>query len=296
MDRRCFVAGIGSLPLLYAGSQVLANAKDADEGLTMVVMDPMSAPLACACVQGYAQRKYEFLGKFLEQQLGTKVKVHWAGALSSALEESMGKADIVIGKRSVVEADSDEAQIPLSPIAELTGKDGKTTQWGLVVVRKDDAAKKLEDLAGYQILFGKKEADEKYAAPKKLFADKKVAIAEKEECIGACSEAVTNLIDMEPGTKAAAVISSYAKPLLEGCGTIKKGDVRVVGETEKVPFITAFVNSTLPVDLREKITASLLNVKQEPALLLSLETRDGFVPMLASAEDKSEQPTTAKKN
>lgn len=296
MDRRCFVAGIGSLPLLYAGSQVLANAKDADEGLTMVVMDPMSAPLACACVQGYAQRKYEFLGKFLEQQLGTKVKVHWAGALSSALEESMGKADIVIGKRSVVEADSDETQIPLSPIAELTGKDGKTTQWGLVVVRKDDAAKKLEDLAGYQILFGKKEADEKYAAPKKLFADKKVAIAEKEECIGACSEAVTNLIDMEPGTKAAAVISSYAKPLLEGCGTIKKGDVRVVGETERVPFITAFVNSTLPVDLREKITASLLNVKQEPALLLSLETRDGFVPMLASAEDKSEQPTTAKKN
>ena len=296
MDRRCFVAGIGSLPLLYAGSQVLANAKDADEGLTMVVMDPMSAPLACACVQGYAQRKYEFLGKFLEQQLGTKVKVHWAGALSSALEESMGKADIVIGKRSVVEADSDETQIPLSPIAELTGKDGKTTQWGLVVVRKDDAAKKLEDLAGYQILFGKKEADEKYAAPKKLFADKKVAIAEKEECIGACSEAVTNLMDMEPGTKAAAVISSYAKPLLEGCGTIKKGDVRVVGETEKVPFITAFVNSTLPGDLREKITASLLNVKQEPALLLSLETRDGFVPMLASAEDKSEQPTTAKKN
>jgi ABC-type phosphate/phosphonate transport system substrate-binding protein len=296
MDRRCFVAGIGSLPLLYAGSQILANAKDADEGLTMVVMDPMSAPLACACVQGYAQRKYEFLGKFLEQQLGTKVKVHWAGALSSALEESMGKADIVIGKRSVVEADSDETQIPLSPIAELTGKDGKTTQWGLVVVRKDDAAKKLEDLAGYQILFGKKEADEKYAAPKKLFADKKVAIAEKEECIGACSEAVTNLIDMEPGTKAAAVISSYAKPLLEGCGTIKKGDVRVVGETEKVPFITAFVNSTLPVDLREKITASLLNVKQEPALLLSLETRDGFVSMQASAEDKSEQPTTAKKN
>ena len=296
MDRRCFVAGIGSLPLLYAGSQVLANAKDADEGLTMVVMDPMSAPLACACVQGYAQRKYEFLGKFLEQQLGTKVKVHWAGALSSALEESMGKADIVIGKRSVVEADSDETQIPLSPIAELTGKDGKTTQWGLVVVRKDDAAKKLEDLAGYQILFGKKEADEKYAAPKKLFADKKVAIAEKEECIGACSEAVTNLMDMEPGTKAAAVISSYAKPLLEGCGTIKKGDVRVVGETEKVPFITAFVNSTLPGDLREKITASLLNVKQEPALLLSLETRDGFVSMQASAEDKSEQPTTAKKN
>lgn len=296
MDRRSFVAGIGSLPLLYAGSQVLANTNNADEGLTMIIMDPMAAPLACACVQGYAQRKYEFLGKFLEQQLGTKVKVHWAGALSSALEESMGKADIVIGKQSMVYADSDETRTPLFPVAALTGKDGKTTQWGLVVVRKDDTAKKLEDLAGYQILFGKKEADEKYAAAKKLFADKKVAIAEKEECIGACSEAVTALIDMESGTKAAAVISSYAKPLLEGCGTIQKGDVRVVGETEKVPFITAFVNSTLPGDLREKISTSLLNVKQDPALLLSLETRDGFVALSAPVADQSEQPTTAKKN
>ena len=296
MDRRTFVAGIGSLPLLYTGSQVLANTNQADEGLTMIIMDPMSAPLACACVQGYAQRKYEFLGKFLEQQLGTKVKVHWAGALSSALEESMGKADIVIGKQSVVEADSEETRFPLFPVAALTGKDGKTTQWGLVVVRKDDTAKKLEDLTGYQILFGKKEADEKYAAAKKLFADKKVAVAEKEECIGACSEAVTALIDMESGTKAAAVISSYAKPLLEGCGTIQKGDVRVVGETDKVPFITAFVNSTLPGDLREKISTSLLNVKQDPALLLSLETRDGFVALSASTSDKSAQPTTAKKN
>ena len=296
MDRRSFVAGIGSLPFLYAGSQVLANANDTDEGLTLVIMDPMSAPLACACVQGYAQRKYEFLGKFLEQQLGTKVNVYWSGALSSAMEESKGRADIVIGKRSVVVADGLESKLPLSPIADLTGKDGKTTQWGLVVVRKDDAAKKLEDLAGYQILFGKKECDEKYAAPKQLFAAKKVAIAEKEECVGACSEAVTNLIDMEPGTKAAAVISSYAKPLLEGCGTIQKGDVRVVGETEKVPFITAFVNTSLSEELRNKNAAALLNVKSEPALLTVLETRDGFVSLSDSASDKSEQPVTAKKN
>jgi ABC-type phosphate/phosphonate transport system substrate-binding protein len=296
MDRRSFVAGIGSLPVLYAGSQVFAKTNDADEGLAMVIMDPMSAPLACACVQGYAQRKYEFLGKFLEQQLGTKVKVYWSGALSSAMEESKGRADIVIGKRSVVVADGAESKLELSPVADLTGKDGKTLQWGLVVVRKDDAAKKLNDLAGYEILFGKKECDEKYSAAKKLFADKNVVIAEGEKCIGACSEAVTALLDLEPGAKSAAVISSYAKPLLEGCGTIQKGDVRVVGETEKVPFITAFVNSSLAADLKAKITAALLNVKSEPALLTMLETRDGFVSLSDSASDKSEQPATAKKN
>jgi ABC-type phosphate/phosphonate transport system substrate-binding protein len=259
-------------------------------------MDPMSAPLACACVQGYAQRKYEFLGKYLEKQLGVHVQVYWSGALSTAMEESMGHADIVIGKKSVVEADARESQVPLDPELELTGKDGKTTQWGLVVVRKDDAAQKLEDLSGYQILFGKKECDEKYAAPKKLFVDRKVSIADKEECIGACTEAATALMDMEPGTKMAAVISSYAKPLLEGCGTIQKGDLRVVGETEKVPFITAFVHSSLSKEQREKIVSALLNVKSEPALLVTLETRDGFVAMAAPQQAPAALPVNAKKN
>jgi len=39
---------------------------------------------------------------------------------------------------------------------------------------------------------------------------------------------------------AATVISSYAQPLLEGCGTIKKGDLRVIGETDPMPFVVAF--------------------------------------------------------
>lgn len=289
MDRRTFVAGIGSLPIAAVAGQALAGTENLYQGLTLIIMDPMSAPLACACVQGYAQRKYEFLGKYLEKQLGVAVKVFWSGALSTAMEESMGQADIVIGKRSVVEADAKESQVPLIPAVELTGKDGKTTQWGLFVVRKDDPAQTLEDLAGYRILFGKKECDEKYSAPKKLLTSRNVAVAEKEESIGSCTEAVTALMDMEPGTKMAAVISSYAKPLLEGCGTIQKGDVRVVGETEKIPFITAFLNSSLSRELREKVEQALIDVKSEPALLLTLETRNGFVPLAASRSSPAHQ-------
>lgn len=296
MDRRTFVAGIGSLPIAYVGGKALARSANPNQGLTLIVMDPMSVPLACACVQGYAQRKYEFLGKYLEKQLGVAVKVFWSGALRTAMEDSMGQADIVIGKRSVVEADAKESKIPLTPAVELTGKDGKTTQWGLVVVRKDDSAKKIEDIAGYRMLFGKKECDEKYAAPKKLLATKNVVVAEKEESIGSCTEAVTELMDMEPGTKMAAVISSYAKPLLEGCGTIQKGDVRVIGETEKVPFITAFVHSSLTEEWQEKIIEALLNVKSEPALLVALETRDGFVELAGTQLDQAALPATAKKN
>ena len=41
------------------------------------------------------------------------------------------------------------------------------------------------------------------------------------------------ILDMaKNGVKAAAVISSYAKPLLEGCGTIKKGEEAIGNETK----------------------------------------------------------------
>ena len=79
------------------------------------------------------------------------------------------------------------------------------------------------------------------------------------------------------------MISSYAQPLLEGCGTIKKGDLRVVGETAPVPFIVAFVSESVPADEREAIQKSLLNVGKNKALCTAIETKAGFV--LPTAED-----------
>ena len=37
--------------------------------LTLVVMDPLAAPLSCPCVEGYAQRDYEKLATFLRDEL-----------------------------------------------------------------------------------------------------------------------------------------------------------------------------------------------------------------------------------
>jgi ABC-type phosphate/phosphonate transport system substrate-binding protein len=77
--------------------------------------------------------------------------------------------------------------------------------------------------------------------------------------------------------RAATVISSYAAPLLEGCGTIKKGDLRVVGSTKPVPFVTAFVSEKLSSDDQAAIEKAHLAVAEEPVLLLALETKAGFV-------------------
>ena len=45
-------------------AQDKAAALEDDSKLVLVVMDPLSAPLACDCVEGYAQRKYEKLRTF----------------------------------------------------------------------------------------------------------------------------------------------------------------------------------------------------------------------------------------
>jgi hypothetical protein len=64
-----------------------AEDKASETALTLIVMDPMAAPLACDCVKGYAQRKYEELGKFLTSQLGLHVNVVWAESLAAAMEK-----------------------------------------------------------------------------------------------------------------------------------------------------------------------------------------------------------------
>ena len=276
-----FAVSCGLLTLVFAFGSIVHSAEPAP--LVMVVMDPLSAPLACDCVQGYAQRKYEGLASHLQRELGRKVEVYWSESLVTALaDQTKGRADLVVGKHSVVVADAQQTGRKLLPIAQLTGKDGTVTQTGLLVVRAADPAVKPADLKGYRIFFGPAEAEEKNAAARLLLKTEGVDLPAKEETFGACSEAAVALLELPAEQRAAAVISSYAQPLLEGCGSINKGDLRVIGQTNPVPFVTAFVREDLPQPVRAAIEAALLSTGSAPNLLRQLETQKGFVH--ASAE------------
>lgn len=261
-------------------------AEDPVDSLVLVVMDPLAAPLACDCVKGYAQRQYEKLGEYLTRRLERPVRVVWGGGLKLALEESKGRADLIIGKHSVVLQDAKQAQMEVTPVAALTGSDGSTTQTGLIVVRAADRAQSISDLKGYRIFFGTPDAEEKSAAIISALRAAAIEIPAEPETFEACSGAATQLLELDSKIDAAAVISSYAQPLLEGCGTIQKGDLRVVAESGPVPFISAFVNRQLPSATRDAIQTALLEVAREPQLLLALESKRGFVPL------KSENPAT----
>ena len=278
---------------LNAAEKTKPAAKAADP-LMIVVMDPLAAPLSCPCVQGYAQRDYKQLAEHLTKRLGRPVDVAFSESLTHALEhKSKGRADIVIGKESVVKFDAKTNDRKLAPIARLSDKKGMVTMKGLIVVPSTDAAKTVADLKGYRIIFGPAECDEKHSAALALLKLNGVPAPEKLETNAACSDGATLILEQEPGAHGAAVISSYAAPLLEGCGTIKKGDLRVVGETKSVPFITAFVSETLDKDLQDRIRKELLDVADNAELCVAIESRDGFVAFGELPKSASDEPETA---
>jgi ABC-type phosphate/phosphonate transport system substrate-binding protein len=282
--------------LAAAALAVFASVAPAAEPapLTVVVMDPLALPLSCPCVAGYAQRDYDKLGKFLEGQLGRPVKVEFAETLAGALEKkTQGKADLVIGKYSVVQAGAKKHNLAMTPVAALTGKDGTTTQTGLVVVPAKDPALTIADLKGYRIIFGPEDCDEKHAAALTLLKDNGVTPKEREvqpkakvETCSACSDGAETILQLGPDVRAATVISSYAAPLLEGCGHVKKGDLRILGTTAPVPFVTAFVNQKLPQADRDAIAKALLQIKEHPPLTTALETKNGFVELPSTTAKK----------
>lgn len=284
----CGLALLASIALTHStvAAEPVTNATPTDaipkplQPLVLVCMDPLSAPLSCDCVKGYAQRKYEKLGEYLSKRLQRPVKVKWSDSLVTAVEDievTGGRADLVVGKHSVVLADAEKLKRNFQPVASLSGTDGTTHQTGLVVVRTADVAKTLSDLKQYRIFFGPADCDEKALAPRTLLEQSGVVLSDKPETFPACSTAAAALIELGPEVKAAAIISSYAAPLLEGCGTIKKGDLRIIGTSDPVPFVTAFVSDQLSDADRKAITNALLDVGTDVDLLEAMETLDGFV-------------------
>ena len=257
--RREALAAI-AMPLLPLAA--LADDKPAANALTLVVLDPLAAELACSCVKGYAQRDYEKFGTYLASKIGRPVAVHFAESLAGALlKKTGGKADLIIGKDSVVRATAPQQKLTVTHLAALTGTDGKTTQTGLVCVAGTDKTLSASDLGGHRILFGPAPADEKHAAAVALLKELGVKLPEKLETCPTCTDGAKQVVAAgKAGEKLAVVISNYAQPLLEGCGTIKKGELRVVGETDEVPFIAAFATVSLPAGDVTVVKAALLAV------------------------------------
>jgi len=242
-----------------------------------LVTDPLAKELACDCVAGFAQRRYEALAMVLQRRLGRPCTSVCGTNLAAYWREG-SPVHLIVGKHSDVLHQAKQLGRKVFPIASLTNMQGETTFQGLFVVRKGDPAQSLADLNGYRILFGPARYDEKHAAA--LVALRKSGVqgfdSENLETVETCTDAANHLIKLADDNKTAAVISDYARVLLEGCQAIPRGSLRVIGKTEAVPFITVFATGDMSPELRSEVGRALLAANRFSTLLKLLETKDGF--------------------
>jgi outer membrane protein assembly factor BamB len=240
----------------------------------LLVMDPLSDQLACDCVAGYARRNYGELAEFLGQRWHRPVEIVYAESLASPRVGAPATIELIAGKFSEVVADAARAGIRVRSVAMLTGRDGSITQTGLFVVRQDDPAKSVQDLQGHRLLLGPEDAVEKHSAAAATLEAFRLPVPWTPSVKASCSAAALSVAEKESD---AAIVSSYAMPLLEGCGTIDKGTLRVVGSTDPVPFIGLFVTERIGRQEEQEVQAALVEARDHPALLAALESREGFV-------------------
>jgi ABC-type phosphate/phosphonate transport system substrate-binding protein len=195
-----------------AATDVAAKEKPADLTVIVLVMDPLCEALACDCVEGYAQRDYLALGKFLETQIKRPVKIVFGESIKKAFKgNENAKVDLIIGKDSVVRYDLKKSKQQADLLLQLTDKTGKTTQTGLFVVPAADPALSVLDLTDYRIFFGPADSAEKHQAPMKLLTDLNVAKPAKTETCPACSDGAAKILEFGPSVRACAVISSQLR-------------------------------------------------------------------------------------
>jgi len=269
-----------------------AGGKDEAEAIPrrVVVMDPLADRLACDCIPGYAQRRYGRLCEFLEARLGRPVELLHAEHLAGAIRTAGQAPDVVIGKRSIVEADASEAALTLRPIAMLTDQAGRTDLTGLFVVRHDDPARTLADLKARRVVFGPPEDTERRAAAVAALVAVGVTVPRPLPAKNSCSTAAVAVVEKDAD---AAVISSSSARLLEGCNVIDKGSLRVIGRTAPLPFITVFVTDRVSSADEARLWAALQAVASDKKLLAEIESRDGFVRPGATTAPAATAPASA---
>jgi outer membrane protein assembly factor BamB/ABC-type phosphate/phosphonate transport system substrate-binding protein len=260
-------------------AQTSAQKKPAADPLVLIVLDPLSRELACACVKGFGQRDYRKLSGRLQEKLNQRVSIEFSDDLADTVELlGPGREFLVIGDRSQVTHAATKAKLKLDPVCELSDRDGSSTLAASFVVRSDDSARELKDLAGRKVLMGLAQTDERFALSQAALRDAGIEPPKPEKHL-IYTDAALDLLDSEATPLPFAVVPSYALVMLQGCGSVKPGNLKVIGQTRPAPFITAFLSSNIPAERKRRIVTELLAVQSDPKLLEALETKEGFRPL-----------------
>ena len=256
--------------LILAATSPLAGEEE--QPVQIVVMDPLSLPLSCACVDGVGQRRYDYLLPELEKRLGRPVRLTFDESLKLAIQRIGRTPDAIIGPGSVVEYDAGRLGIDVSSLLSLSDRTGRTTVRGALLSRADEAGLTLDTIGGKRIAIAPLEHEECHEAVRRLLGEQTLQRTTITE-YGSIEAAVFAVTDGEADVVA---VTDFLPPLLVGCGKIAQGDLQPFAATEPVPFIQLFAPSDSPAEWSNLLAETFGRIRDE-ASLDAIESKRGFL-------------------
>jgi outer membrane protein assembly factor BamB len=257
------------------------------EALRIAVIDPLASTACWADTGSLARRDYSRLAHHLGHKIRRPVRIDHGRTLPDILRAKPGEIDLIIGKASAMQSQAIQANVSIRPLVRLTDVEGRTDLSGLFVVRKNDPAKTIKDLTDYRILFGPVCDEERHAAALAALAKQNVTPVPPLQMVPSGTAAALAVV---AGEADAAVISSYAAPLLDGCDGADKEALRVIGRTAPEPFITVFAAARVTPAAEREIVPALLSIRDNPQLLEAMNSKAGFVDLTARPEKRECRP------
>lgn len=211
---------------------------------------------------------------YLEKELGKKIDLVVTTDYSSMIEAMRhGRIDMAyFGPLSYVLA---KQKSDIEPFAAMKQK-GSTTYQSVLIANTGAGIAKISDIVNKNVAYGDKASTSSHLIPKSILAENGLKAGENyREHFAGAHDAVAMAVQ-----NGHAQAGGLSKPIFESLvqrGLVDPNKVKVLAESKPYPQYPWTMRSNLKPELKEKIRAAFLNLK-DPEVLKPFKA-DGFGPI-----------------
>ena len=211
---------------------------------------------------------------YLEKELGKKIELVVTTDYSSMIEAMRhGRIDMAyFGPLSYVLA---KQKSDIEPFAAMKQKGGTTYQ-SVLIANTGAGIAKISDIVNKNVAYGDKASTSSHLIPKSILAENGLKAGENyREHFAGSHDAVAMAVQ-----NGHAQAGGLSKPIFESLvqrGLVDPNKVKVLAESKPYPQYPWTMRSNLKPELKEKIRAAFLNLK-DPEVLKPFKA-DGFGPI-----------------
>ena len=224
--------------------------------------------------------RFRLLADFLSARIGQPVRLTMLSRYGNIVERITNKEVDAAFLGSFTGALA-SAQLGMVPVARPINLDGSSTYWGYIFVRKDSGIETVEQMRGSRLALVEKATTAGYVFPVAYFRRHGIEDYEgyfsEVQFWGSHDASINAVLDGRADVGAAK--NTIWEHLSRENPRIEE-ELRILATSPEVPSNGLFLSAEVDPSIREKISETLLNLKDDPAASQVLESlrAEGFVP------------------